>query len=132
MSDTAAEHPAAGWVCYDGDCALCFRWLRRVERPLLRHGYEFVPLQAAWIKARLNLTNRDALTEMRLLRPGQQVLGGADAAVVLMRQIWWLWPLWLLSRSPGAMSAFRVVYRHIAVNRQCGPLSSTSLKGGQP
>ncbi len=119
MTDTVAKQPTAGWVCYDGDCALCLRWLRRVERPLLRHGFNFIPLQTAWVKARLNLADSDPLAEMRLLRPDQQVLGGADAAVVLMRYVWWLWPLWLFSRVPGAMPLFRAVYRRSAAQRHC-------------
>jgi predicted DCC family thiol-disulfide oxidoreductase YuxK len=119
MTDSIAKKPVAGWVCYDGDCPLCLRWLRRVERPLLRRGYSFVPLQTAWVKAQLNLADSDPLTEMRVLRLGQQDLGGADAAVVLMRHVWWLWPLWLFSRVPGAMPLFRFVYRWIAENRRC-------------
>lgn len=119
MTDNIAKQPVAGWVCYDGECALCLRWLRRVELPLLRAGFQFAPLQTSWVKARLNLTANDPLTEMRLLRPNEPALCGADAAVILMRHIWWLWPLWLLSRSPGAMPVFRAVYRYIAVNRHC-------------
>jgi predicted DCC family thiol-disulfide oxidoreductase YuxK len=91
ITDNIASPPTAGWVCCDGECALCLRWLRRVERPLLRHGFRFVPLQTAWVKARLTLTDPDPPTEMRLLRPDETVLGGADAAVVLMRHVWWLW-----------------------------------------
>lgn len=119
MTDNIAKQPAAGWVCYDGECALCLRWLRRVKRPLLRHGFNFIPLQTASVKAHLNLADNEPLTEMRLLLPEQQVLGGADAAVVLMRYVWWLWPLWLISRVPGAMPLFRFVYRRIAANRHC-------------
>lgn len=119
MTDNLANQPAAGWVCYDGECALCRRWLLRVQRPLLRHGFKFVPLQAAWVKARLDLTDHEPLTEMRLLLPEQQVLGGADAAVILLRYVWWLWPLWLISQVPGMMPVFRFVYRRIAANRHC-------------
>ncbi|MGC3957886.1 MAG: DCC1-like thiol-disulfide oxidoreductase family protein [Verrucomicrobiota bacterium] len=119
MTDNIAKPPTAGWVCYDGECALCLRWLRRVERPLIRSGFNFVPLQAEWVKARLNLAAHDPLAEMRLLFPDEQALGGAAAAVVLMRYVWWLWPLWLLSRIPGMMPIFRAIYRHIAANRHC-------------
>jgi len=56
---------------------------------------------------------------MRLLLPDNRILGGADGAVVLMRHVGWLWPLWLLSRIPGMMPIYRAVYRHIAVNRNC-------------
>jgi predicted DCC family thiol-disulfide oxidoreductase YuxK len=119
MTDRLARQPAAGWVCYDGECPLCRRWLQRVEGPLLRHGFNFIPLQTAWVKARLNLADSDPLTEMRLLCPNQQVLGGADAVVVLMRYVWWLWPLWLFSQVPGMMPIFRAVYHRIAANRHC-------------
>jgi predicted DCC family thiol-disulfide oxidoreductase YuxK len=119
MTDNIATPPTVGWVCYDSECALCLRWVRRIERPLRRHGFDFVPLQTAWAKARLKLTANDPLTEMRLLRPDQHVLGGADAVVALMRHVWWLWPLWLFSRIPGAMRIFHAAYRHIAANRHC-------------
>jgi predicted DCC family thiol-disulfide oxidoreductase YuxK len=119
ITDNNAETPIAGWVCYDGECSFCRRWLRRVERPLLRHGFKFVPLQTDWVRARLNLTTPELMQEMRLLRAAQPVLGGADAAVVLMRYVWWLWPLWLVSRIPGAMPIFRSTYRFIARNRHC-------------
>ena len=119
MTDIIAKQPAVGWVCYDSECPRCRRWLRRVERPLIRSGFNFVALQTTWVKTRLNLGNHDPLTEMRLLFPDEQVLGGADAAVFLMRHVWWLWPLWLLSRIPGTMPVFRAVYRHIAANRHC-------------
>jgi predicted DCC family thiol-disulfide oxidoreductase YuxK len=119
ITDNNAATPSGGWVCFDGECSFCRRWLRRVERPLLRHGFKFVPLQTDWARARLNLTTPELLQEMRLLRANQPVLGGADAAVVLMRYVWWLWPLWLVSRIPGAMPVYRVVYRIIANNRHC-------------
>ena len=119
MTDKTAKQPTAGWVCYDGDCALCLRWLRRVKRPLLRHGFGFAPLQTGWVKARLNLSEAELLREMRLLLPDRRVIGGADAAVVLMQHVWWLWPLWLASYIPGAMPIIRATYRHIARNRHC-------------
>lgn len=119
ITDNIAAQPVAGWVGYDGECPLCQRWRVRVERPLFRHGYQFVPLQTPWVRARLDLKDHDPLTEMRLLRPGKPVLGGADAAVVLMRHVWWLWPLWLCSRLPGAMPIIHAVYRRIAANRHC-------------
>jgi len=119
MTDKNAKQPTAGWVCYDGDCALCLRWLRRVEHPLLRRGFGFAPLQTNWVRARLNLTETDLLTEMRLLLPDRNVVGGADAVVALARHVWWLWPLWLASHIPGAMPIIRASYRYIARNRHC-------------
>ena len=119
MTDNIARVPAAGWVCYDGECPFCLRWLRRVERPLLRRGFSFVPLQTAWVKARLSLTEEELLAEMRLLLPDQRILGGADAATLLAKYIWWLWPLWLASKIPGAMIPLRAGYRFMARHRYC-------------
>lgn len=119
MTDSNAKQPAAGWVCYDGNCALCLRWLRRVERPLLRRDFDFVPLQTAWVREKLNLSETELLTEMRLLLPDCRVIGGADAAVVLARYVWWLWPLWFASHIPGATPIIRASYRYIARNRHC-------------
>ena len=118
MTDKNAE-PRAGWILYDGECAFCLRWVRRIERPLLRCGYEFVPLQTPWVKNRLNVSDADLLAEMRLMLPDQSMLGGADAAVVFARHIWWLWPLWAVGKIPGAMTPLRASYRFIARNRHC-------------
>jgi predicted DCC family thiol-disulfide oxidoreductase YuxK len=119
MTDNNAKQPAAGWVCYDDNCAFCLRWLHRVERPLLRQNFGFVPLQAPWVNERLNLPDAELLTEMRLLLPNRSILGGADAAVTLARYVWWLWPLWLASHIPGAMTIIRASYRYISRNRHC-------------
>jgi predicted DCC family thiol-disulfide oxidoreductase YuxK len=119
MTDNNAKQPTADWVCYDGECALRLRWLRRVERPLLRRDFGIVPLQTAWVKKKLNLSETDLLTVMRLLLPDRRVMGGADAAVALARYAWWLWPLWLASHIPGAMAIIRASYRYIARNRHC-------------
>lgn len=119
ITDNNAREPSAGWVCYDGECSFCRRWLRRVERPLRRHGFDFVPLQTDWVRTKLNSTGPELSRELRLIRAPQPVRGGADAAVILMRFVWWLWPLWLASWIPGAMPVYHAVYRWIARNRHC-------------
>ena len=55
--------------------------------------------------------------ELLLLLPDDSVLGGADALMELCRHIWWGWPLWLLSRFPGAMLPLRWLYRRVAARR---------------
>jgi hypothetical protein len=39
--------------------------------------------------------------------------------VEIARHIWWAWPLWLLSRVPGARPVLCAIYRVIAANRHC-------------
>ena len=112
----------AGLVLYDGDCGFCLRWLRRVERPLTRKGFRFETLQ----------THGRELTEMLLQLPDGRELGGADAAMNLSRHVWWLWPLWLVSRIPGVMPIFRAGYRVIAKNRHRFSSSCEIKPGGKP
>jgi predicted DCC family thiol-disulfide oxidoreductase YuxK len=121
--------PAAGWVCYDGECAFCLRWVRRVEAQLTRRGFRFVTLQTQWVKDRLSLSEADLLAEMKLLLPDERILGGADAAVILARYVWWLWPLWLAGKMPGAMIPLRAGYRFMARNRHCSTGGCAVQKG---
>ena len=118
-TDNNAKQPAAGWICYDGECAFCLRWVRRIEPPLRLRGFGFVPLQTQWVKNRLCIADVALLEEMKLLLPDQQVIGGANSWVILARHIWWLWPLWFVSHIPGAMPFIRACYRFIARNRHC-------------
>jgi hypothetical protein len=39
--------------------------------------------------------------------------------MAIARRIWWAWPLWALSRVPGAMPLLTAAYRWIARNRHC-------------
>ena len=121
MTDKNAKQPA-GWVFYDGECAFCLRWVQRMERALVSRGYTLETLQAR---------NR-ALTEMILQLPDGRELGGADAAVFLAKHIWWLWPLWLTGKVPGAMIPLRAGYRFIAKNRYCTNKTCKLNKQGKP
>jgi predicted DCC family thiol-disulfide oxidoreductase YuxK len=112
------EH-GAGWILYDGECALCARWLARVYHPFSRRGFRFAPLQAPWVVERFGLDPADALREMRLVLPGDRILGGADAAAEIARHLWWTRPAWLLFRLPGAAPDCRAAYRWLARNRHC-------------
>lgn len=60
-----------------------------------------------------------AWDEMKLRFPSGKTLGGADAAIYLARRVWWAWPVWALSRLPGAMRVMRRVYRRVAASRSC-------------
>lgn len=56
---------------------------------------------------------------MKLHLGDGRLLGGADAAIVLARYIWWLWPVWLLAQLPGMRPVIRRVYRTVAKHRHC-------------
>lgn len=56
---------------------------------------------------------------MRLRLDDGTVFGGAAAVMEIARRIWWAWPLWALSRLPGAMRPMRATYRWIADHRSC-------------
>ena len=108
-----------GWVLYDADCRFCVRLVRRCHRALTRRRFELLPLQTPWVHARLGLNDSELLTEMRLLKPGGAVFGGADAVREIARHFWWAWPFRQLCRIPAAPGLFRRGYRWIARHRYC-------------
>jgi predicted DCC family thiol-disulfide oxidoreductase YuxK len=110
---------AAGWLFYDGECDSCRAAARRFGRILPRRNFALRPLQSPGAAERLGLDDRDLLREVRLLLADGRSLGGADAVVEIARHIWWGWPLWLMSRFPGARPILRAAYHRIAANRHC-------------
>ena len=135
ITDGNARKPTA-WVLYDGECAFCLRWVRRLQRGLAGRAFQFATLQSRRERAALTggfkPHDQTIPSELILELPNGRVLGGADATMAIARHIWWLWPLWLLSRIPGAMMVFRPGYRQIARHRHClsrgGDLDAPSLK----
>ena len=111
ITDNNAENPV-GWVFYDGECAFCLGWVRRMERTMVRRGFKFATLQSRRQRSQ-------DYAEMILELPDGNELGGADAAMEIARHIWWLWPVWFVSRIPGAMPVFRAGYQRIAQHRHC-------------
>jgi predicted DCC family thiol-disulfide oxidoreductase YuxK len=108
-----------GWVFYDADCPFCTRWACRTDELLARRGWHLAPLQADWVRLRLNLKDGEPLLEMKLLTADGRILGGADAIIYVARSIWWAWPLFALAQLPGITPVLRAVYRRIAKNRFC-------------
>ena len=112
----------AGWLLYDGECGFCRGLADRWGGLAQRAGFTLAELQAEWVRERLTQDGgaADATVapnELLLLLPDDSVLGGADALMELCRHIWWGWPLWLLSRFPGAMLPLRWLYRRVAARR---------------
>lgn len=116
---TARDTNAAACAYYDGECRFCIALVGRFEGMLAKRDIDLMPLQTAGTAALLGIPDDRLLTEMRLRLRGGQVFGGADAVIELARRIWWAWPLWALSRIPGAMRPMRAAYRWVARNRGC-------------
>lgn len=118
-AQTTANNETHGWIFYDAGCSLCVRAAARVNRLLERRGFRLLPLQTPGTAERLCIQPGELLTEMSLLTPSGQRLGGADALVEIARHIWWARPLVVLARLPGAMPFLRGLYARLAANRHC-------------
>jgi len=101
MTDNTSE-----WVFYDAKCAFCSAWARRMERILKGRGFVFRPLPAP-------------AEEMKVVTATGETTGGAAALVYLARRVWWIWPLWAISRLPGMMGLLARGYRKLARQRNC-------------
>lgn len=108
-----------GWVLYDGDCALCRRWIVRFEPALTRRGFDLAPLQTPWVQECLDLPEHELLASMRVLTPDGRDFAGADALIFLAKHFWWAWPLYAASHLPVLRSVLRRSYGWLAARRHC-------------
>jgi predicted DCC family thiol-disulfide oxidoreductase YuxK len=119
MPPATMDNGRIGVVFYDGGCAICTRGARRFGPMLARRRIALAPLQTPDACVRLGVPEEDRLREMRLRLEDGTVFGGAAAVVEVARRIWWAWPLWALSRVPGAMRPMRAAYNWVASDRGC-------------
>jgi predicted DCC family thiol-disulfide oxidoreductase YuxK len=113
---TSLAHPTE-WVLYDGACGICSRWVPRWSATLARRGIEVAPIQSRWVAERTGLAPAALLTDVRLLHPDGRLTSGAEVYRYLLRRIWWLRPLHLLSVTPGFRTLFDRAYRSVARHR---------------
>jgi predicted DCC family thiol-disulfide oxidoreductase YuxK len=106
-------------IYYDDECRFCRAMLYRFGRMLARRRFTFVPLQSPGAARILGVADEHLLDEMRVRLDDGVVCGGASAVAAIARRIWWAWPLWALSRLPGAMPPLNAAYRWIARHRRC-------------
>lgn len=104
-------------VLFDGVCPMCLKIVSMMRPVWEPRGVEFVPLQAEWVRRRLDLPEAELLLEMRVFSPSGHVLSGADAHGHMWSLVWWLWPLWLATKLPGVHWLINVTYRWVAANR---------------
>lgn len=116
MNSDITDKDVNAWLLFDGQCPFCLNTARRFAPLLHRHGFALLPLQTAWVKERLSLTEEELLYEMRLLTKEGRLYGGADAVMQIARAFWWAKPLtWLYQLpvlKPLARAAYRCVARH--------------------
>jgi predicted DCC family thiol-disulfide oxidoreductase YuxK len=110
--------PREGWVLFDGDCGICNRWVPLWGSTLERLGLGIAPLQSPWVQERTGLAPAALLSDLRLLRPDGRLIAGADVYRYVMRRIWWAYPLYLLSVTPGLRRLFDWSYRNFARHRR--------------
>lgn len=115
-----------GWAYYDGDCGICSGSAVRHRRLFERLGFKVAPFQSPGVREKLGLSPDAPFTQMWLITPKGEILGGADALVHLSRKVWWGWPFFLVSQLPGAKPVYRVIYRWFAQRRHAFGL------GGKP
>ena len=106
---TEITETSVSTIYFDADCGLCAHWAGRAARLLPPDRFRFMPLSS--------LDPPSSRDEMVLELPGGRRFGGADAAVVLSREFWWLLPISILGRFPGVMPLLRCSYRILAANR---------------
>lgn len=111
--------PFRGWILFDGDCSFCRRCVAAAIPILAPRGFIFLPLQTPWIDAFFYLPAHELLSEMRLLLPTMESLGGADAILELAKRVWWSWPLVVFAHVPGVRPLLRAAYRGVAARRSC-------------
>lgn len=109
------------WVLYDGACGFCSHWVPFWRDTLARRGIAIATLQEPWVVGHLlarGVRTEDLLDDLRIIVAASgEVIPGGDAYRFAFRRIWWAWPLWVLSVTPGLRRLFDRGYRAFAENR---------------
>jgi predicted DCC family thiol-disulfide oxidoreductase YuxK len=95
-----------GWILYNESCGICRQWVPFWERTLQKRGFEIAPLQANWVKNKLQLSESDLLQDLRLLLTNGETVQGEDTYRYAMERIWWAYLVYLfqLLRLAGIFS----------------------------
>jgi len=106
-----------GWILYDDSCGICRRWVPFWESTLQKRGFAIAPLQADWVRIKLQLNEHELLQDLRLLLANGERIQGADTYRYAMKRIWWAYPVYLFSIVPLGRSIFNGCYRKFATHR---------------
>ena len=117
MKQPTVHQQPLGWILYDGSCGFCRRWIPFWKGALQRRGFSIAPLQADWVRAKIQLSESELLHDLRLLLADGSQIRGADVYRYATRRIWWALPVYLFSITPGLRIIFDWGYRTFAANR---------------
>jgi predicted DCC family thiol-disulfide oxidoreductase YuxK len=106
-----------GWVLYDGSCGACSRWVPFWAPTLRQIDLGVAALQDPGVMERLNVAPEELLSDIRILFSDGRQLAGADVYRYVMRRVWWMYPVYLISVAPIARSIFDAAYRAFARHR---------------
>ena len=106
-----------GWILYDDSCGFCQRWIPFWENTLRKRGFEIAPLQADWVKDKLQLNENELLKDLRLLLASGEQIQGSDTYRYAMKRIWWAYPIYLFSVAPLGRNIFDWSYKKFAAHR---------------
>lgn len=103
--------------------------MRNTEKLLTSRGFKTAPLQSAWVKDKIPMTDEQLVEDILMLTPGEKIVRGADVYRAIMKKVWWLYPFFLLSLVPGLNYIFNWSYKTFNKNRHL--ISKTCQLGDQ-
>ena len=106
-----------GWVLYDDTCGFCREWIPFWGKTLRKRGLDIAPLQAPWVVERLGMPPDELVHDIRLLFADGNHLAGAEVYRYAVQHIWWAYPLYLFSVTPGLRRLWDWGYRKFRDNR---------------
>lgn len=106
-----------GWVLYDDACGFCREWIPFWGPTLRKIGLDIASLQAPWVAERLMLPPDELVHDIRLLFVDGRHLAGAEVYRYAVQHIWWAYPLYLFSVTPGLRRLWDWGYRTFRDNR---------------
>jgi predicted DCC family thiol-disulfide oxidoreductase YuxK len=114
-----------GVILYDGSCGACTFFIGEKSEVLGRYGFAVAPLQEPWVQEWTGLSEEDLKKSICLINSEKKLFWGADVYRELCRVIWYLKPVYGISKLPFFRAVFDFIYRLIAnrrvqLSRVCG------------
>ena len=109
----------SGVILYDDTCGLCTHTIARYAAFLEKIGFSSLPLQDPSVKNLTKVGTDEMMKEIHLItHDGVSIIAkGPDVARVILSKIWWLLPIYWLSKAPFVRSLFDYGYQKYANNR---------------